>query len=407
MGGVVSRNIRGTLEKTPEQLFDCLSEEESRMLQDSLQNLNLNRVLDAHGHVCGLGSENSGCYVNKSVWKNPVLHYYSVTKFKSFLRAGRISDVDPHADWHYVKQLVRLIRSCSTSSQGSHPKMLVFALDSVHSNEGLEDLSLTSLKIPNEHVFAVVQAYPDVFEMGMSIHPYRKDVLEEIETWHAKGIRVMKWIPQTMRIDLQHIHCSRVYAKLRELDITLVIHSGNENSFDFVRPIQEFGNPLKLIYPLKGGVKVIAAHCASEGSIALKLCGLTFPCFRKPNYDFLIELMEMNEFKDLLFADVSSMISRTRSKYLVSILKKEHLHSRLIYGSDYPLVAVKHMVSTFKLCYWQKLINQQQKQLLDKIREYNPVLFSLVACRMIGTPLRLHPLPDSVFYGDVLEKKQQ
>jgi len=69
------------------------------------------------------------------------------------------------------------------------------------------DLGATGIKVPNEHVWKVVQKYPDCFFMAMSVHPYRDDAVEEIEKWGGLGVKIIKWLPNSMNIDLEHRVC--------------------------------------------------------------------------------------------------------------------------------------------------------------------------------------------------------
>lgn len=56
---------------------------------------------------------------------------------------------------------------------------------------------------------------------------------------------------------------------MRSLGMVLLTHTGVEHSVDFAYHNDELGNPLLLRAPLDAGVKVIAAHCASEGCAGL------------------------------------------------------------------------------------------------------------------------------------------
>lgn len=48
--------------------------------------------------------------------------------------------------------------------------------------------------------------------------------------------------------------------------MTLLIHTGDEHAVDASGyNNNEYGNPLKLRYPLSFGIRIIGAHCGSEG----------------------------------------------------------------------------------------------------------------------------------------------
>jgi len=176
-----------------------------------------------------------------------------------------------------------------------------------------------------------------------------------------------------------------------------VTHTGDEHAVDAAELNQAFGNPLKLEAPLKRGVRVIAAHCASEGY------SRDFRDFsRKENFRLFLDMMDQKEYEGLLYADVSAMLARLRAGYLTSILERDDLHNRLIYGSDYPVPAINIVVSSDLLVSYG-LITREQKNLLDKVRSYNPVLFSILAMRMLKHPTKGTKFPSSMFYMNALD----
>ena len=74
-------------------------------------------------------------------------------------------------------------------------------------------------------------------------------------------------------------------------------HTGDEHAVDAAELNQAFGNPLKLEAPLKRGVRVIAAHCASEGY------SRDFRDFsRKENFRLFLDMMDQKEYEGLLYA---------------------------------------------------------------------------------------------------------
>lgn len=123
--------------------------------------------------------------------------------------------------------------------------------------------------MPNDWVFSLCAAFPDVFLPVCSIHPYRSDALAELCRAHSRGARMVKWLPNSMGIDPTHRLCRPFYALMRRLDMVLLTHTGKERTVDFAYHDDRLGNPILLRAPLDAGVKVIAAHCASEGEATL------------------------------------------------------------------------------------------------------------------------------------------
>jgi uncharacterized protein len=181
-----------------------------------------------------------------------------------------------------------------------------------------------------------------------------------------------------------------------ELGLVLLVHTGDEHAVDAGGLDQSLGNPQKLMSPLDAGVRVIAAHCASDGSgrdwIQEKEKGMQ-PIWRK-NVDLLLDLMSNPKYDDLLYADLSAMTGRRRMSALHDILARPEIHHRLLYGSDYPVPAVGIVVSTVGL-QSEGFITEEERILLDEIRPYNALLFSLCLLRFVKSSG--HRFPDSVF----------
>jgi hypothetical protein len=57
--------------------------------------------------------------------------------------------------------------------------------------------------------------------MAASIHPYRKDALEELATWGKLGVRVVKWLPPAMGIDPSH---GKYFFRYQYLFVTRTMH---------------------------------------------------------------------------------------------------------------------------------------------------------------------------------------
>lgn len=147
------------------------------------------------------------------------------------------------------------------------PRAVILGLDEVYDrNKGIALPDLTSVHTPHEYVDQIVNNYPNLFALGPSIHPFRKDALELLEYYAKKGCKIIKWIPNSMGIDPMDPQCDAYYDKMRQLDLTLITHTGAERALDDAGyTFDELGNPLRFRRALDKGVKIIMAHCASEG----------------------------------------------------------------------------------------------------------------------------------------------
>jgi len=101
---------------------------------------------------------------------------------------------------------------------------------------------------------------------------------------------------------------------------------------------------------------------------------------------FLCRLFDNPEYEGLLFADISAMtLVNQVGNSLKEILSRPDLHSRLLYGSDYPLPAVDILNQNYALGLLGYL-NEDQIEALNEIQGVNPLLYSFVLMRSVKHP---------------------
>ena len=345
------------------------------------------RLVDYHTHLIGLGTSGSGAFASPEMrsW----LHITKRVRFDVYVSAAGITDLDD-ADKQYVARLSDLVRHIPR-----HGRHVLLAFDKTFTTDGAADLKHTEFHTPNEYVFEVVGQAPDLFLPAISVHPYRKNAPAVLESWAKKGARIVKWLPNAMGIDPADARCDPYYRKMRELDLILLTHAGEEKAVDG-EEAQALGNPLRLRRALDQGVKVIVAHCASLGSN---------PDLDKPardsqeNFDYFLRLMEEKRYEGLLFGEISAMTQFNRlPRPLVTMLKRTDLHARLVNGSDYPLPAINVLVRTGRLVELG-LITEEEREQLNEIYDYNPLLFDFVLKRSLRDPETGRGFPPSVFHA--------
>jgi predicted TIM-barrel fold metal-dependent hydrolase len=325
-------------------------------------------------HVFGTGIGNTGNFVNDKMLN--IQHVSDYLKFKMYLKAANVEDLKS-VDQDYIERLIDLAHRTPF-----HGKYSILAFDKNYNPDGTVNLSKTEFYVPNEYVFALAEKYPDLFIPVMSVHPYRKDALEELTKFAHKGGEIVKWLPNAMGIDPSDPKCDLFYAKMKELHLILLSHAGEELAVE-AKDDQKYGNPQLLKKPLDMGIKVIIAHCASLGESA----DLDNPSGRKANnFDLFLRLMETKKYEGLLFADISALTQINRSgKPLKTMLHRTDLQHRLVNGSDYPLPAVDLVISLDKLVLL-KYITKQESDYLREIYKYNPLLFDFVLKRTLKDP---------------------
>ncbi len=172
--------------------------------------------------------------------------------------------------------------------------------------------------------------------------------------------------------------------------MVLLSHTGEEKAVDGEK-FQKFGNPVLLKYPLDLGVKVIMAHMASLGNCENERKELE-SCFH-----ISLRMLDDPKYKDNLYADISALTIHDRSPFLEYILDRQDLHSRLIYGSDYPLPAINLIFRTKKLVELGYITTKEQTY-INEIYSYNPLLFDFVLKRALKHPKSQKKFLDEAFY---------
>ena len=377
--------IGGAFSHEPHELKDGLGSKAADLVKRAFEDVDPTRLIDHHTHIAGIGTSPTGAFVNPKMrtWGHPFHHL----KFKVYLSAAGVADVE-QADAQLIKRLVNLVKHIS-----NHGKHRLLAFDKNYSPDGSPDLQKTEFYVPNEYVFALAEQYPELFVPNISVNPYRPDALAELEKWGRRGARVVKWLPNAMGINPADPKCDAFYLKMKELDLILLSHGGEEKAVE-AEEDQKLGNPLFLRRALDHGVKVIVAHCAGLGQNE----DLDRPDKKSTdNFDLFMRLMDEKRYEGLVFGEMSAMTQFNRiGKPLTTILKREDLHERLVNGSDYPLPAINVLIRTRPLVKGG-YITADEREALNEIYDYNPLLFDFVLKRTIKLPGTTRRLPASIF----------
>lgn len=385
IGKYFGRKFGGEPNQTPED-FKNMSIKAWNLIEWAFKDID-KPLVDYHTHCIGFGKFGNGCCVNPSMQSS--WNIYLRAKFYTFATASGIdfdSVIDP--DIQYLERLARLIRGIrgAPKSRGfnynfPYGKHYLLAFDKWYDMDGSVRNDLSGFHVPNQWVWDIchMEQFSDIFIPTVSIHPYRRDALDEIDKWGSRGVKMIKWLPNSMGIDPNHSKCQNFYNRMKKYNMVLLSHTGEEHSVDAGGLKQELGNPLLLRRPLETGVKVIAAHCGSEGyNIDFESEGMPV----KSNYELWKRIMDDKKYDGLLFGDISAVIGFKRLGILKELLADKKYHHRLVNGSDYPVPAIRFVSNTLAMKLYG-LITQEEREVLDEIFQYNPLLFDYVTKRLI------------------------
>ena len=265
--------------------------------------------IDCHVHLVGDGSSGSGCWFRldtlfRRLQARGMIRGMGID---SAYLSGGLDDV-------YVEKLASLVRESSLDAA------VLLAQDIPYDDAGNPLREKARFHVPNDYWFKVGADHPDVFIPAVSIHPGRRDAMEELQRCIDRGARVLKLLPNCLNIDFSRESFRPFWNRMAESAMILLSHTGGEKTLPVINP--KLADPEYLRSPLDCGVTVIAAHAAGRTGIF------------DPDYtDALIDLFA--EYPHC-YADNSALCSLNRARTLPRILKEEVM-PRIIHGSDLPV----------------------------------------------------------------------
>ena len=387
LAGCLIDRFGGAFSKEPEELAQEASPKSKNLIVEAFAGIDPDRLADYHTHVLALGTTVKDALVNPRM-----LGGFNVErlKFRFYVSASGVKNIE-NADQEYVERLVRLARAAAPRG-----KFHILAFDKHYNIDGSVNLAKTTMYVPNHYVAVLAEKYPDVFHAVVSIHPYRTDALQELERWGKAGVRYLKWLPNAMGINPANPAIERFYRKMKEHRMVLVSHAGEEQAVEAADD-QKLGNPLLLRRPLEMGVRVVLAHAASLGECADLDSGLAKKarCF-----DLFLRIMDEPKYAGLLFGEISAMLQFNRMpEPLLTLLRRQDLHARLVNGSDYPLPAINWLIRTGSMAR-AGFITAEERTALNEIYDYNPLLFDFVLKRTLRHPETKQKLSPSIFVAN-------
>jgi predicted TIM-barrel fold metal-dependent hydrolase len=264
------------------------------------------RPVDIHVHVLGNGKSGSGCRFSLRWWQAPFIQLMAQ-------HIGlQVSRQDPELDRLFVERLRAWVRESSIY------QAVILACDDVYDAYGTQHPGLSGLFVPNDYVLALARRFPE-FLPGVSIHPARKDALDELERCAQAGAVLLKLLPCVQVVECSNSRYKPFWERLAKLGLPLLAHTGGEFSLPTYRYDLQSVETLRL--PLECGATVIAAHC---GAPAL-------PWHR----DYFDQFDKMRRVFPNLFGDISALSQATHLRTLARLRADSR---QVLYGSDYPVV---------------------------------------------------------------------
>lgn len=381
--------IAGDFNNHPEKLNENSSELTKKLIDNAFTGLENKCMVDYHVHAVGVGAHSSGNWVNPNMSK--FFNFYSNLQYNVYMSASGIKSYE-NADQEYLERLVKLIRA-----EKRYGKVILFAFDYFYDKQGNKNLESSTFYISNQYVWDVYQKYPNEIIPAVSVHPYKKNAAKELEDWAKKGVRFIKWLPNSQHIDPADKDIIPYYNVMKKYNMVLISHTGHEKAVHG-EEYQKLGNPSRFILPLDMGVKVVMAHMATLGDcIDHTDNGKIKSCF-----EVFWGMFKNKKYSKNLFGEMSGTTIYTRMGYPIDLLMEHpELQDRIVNGSDYPLPAINILYRTsqyHKLGY----ITEEEREALNQVYQHNPLLFDFVVKRTIKHPKKNLMLEKKSFYSDIL-----
>ena len=277
-------------------------------------------VIDVHVHIAAKSAP--GCLVSPTMEHQPA--------FAFMLLADGVARGDLRRDFDGT---IRAKVVAAIDGAPGVDRTIVLALDAIYDDHGVRRDADSHLVVANDYVRALAASHPKVL-FGASVHPNRGPAAGRAELERClfgdPPAALVKWIPNSQRIDPADPRHDWFYETLAAAGVPLLCHTGAEHAIPVPPPVaehQRLGDPGRLRRALDVGVTVIAAHASTR----------FFP-FERDHLRDLAAMMREAESNGRwqLFADVSAMCVWPRITVVPRVLEAIP-GERMVLGSDYPI----------------------------------------------------------------------
>lgn len=401
-----SFDIHKLLEVGPTQ-HAVLSLEAQQLIFDSLQGVD--RVFDIHLHNLGY---DEGNYLNPKAAALGVAQWMDYFTFLVLRYASGMNS--PEGSTQEARKRIQLYAD-------HFPKLcgIVLPIHQAVLFDGRSDWENTGNFLTNRAALltaASFQASSSELLPAVSVHPFDPKWKEKLLKAHAKGIRLVKWMPpQSIPPDSDLI--DEYYETLKLLDMVLIAHAGPEHAIPTHEGNQQwvdYGNPLRFRKPLEIGVNVILAHCGHKDMIP----DLDHPDQPNvPGYQLFLRLAreayqknQSGEWPGKLYGDLAAVTTHYGADFIKELLLHANEEGiRLIYGSDYPYTnLIKPKNDAYDICAKAGLLPVEKVKPMKEIRSWNPLLANYIFTKNLELQLdngeRLR-FSEATFTGEFLDAK--
>lgn len=283
--------------------------------------------IDCHIHVVGNGAGGTGCRY----------HPRGITKYGApfMLRGVGLprSALTGDLDGLYAEQLLRFVRASSLDAA------VILAQDEPRRDDGTIIAGAGSFYVPNSFVLRLAREHRE-FLAAVSIHPARRDALEELERCLGEGAVMLKCLPNCQNIDWNDRRYTGFLERMAASGLILLAHTGSERTLPVIAP--KLADPRVLTRALEIGVTCIAAHSGTGMMVV--------------DPDYFDVFAKMTQRFPRLYGDNSALAAanfRLRPSALKRMLEPE-LAARILHGSDVPVPVTGAVLWALGMMSWRE-----------------------------------------------------
>jgi predicted TIM-barrel fold metal-dependent hydrolase len=253
-------------------------------------------------------------------------------------RCLRLPNEDAELDRRLVAEYAQHLYAA-----GPIDRYVLLAFDAVHDDDGRcpplpharHELG-SDIYTSNSLVRDLCRRHPQRFLFGASVHPYRPNAAACVEEVFAAGACLLKWIPLHQNIDLADARTLAVLRQCAALGLPVLVHCGDEFTLTTQRPAHR---PVRPLLEALGALRregcmpcTIVPHAATPVSAFGD----------RDSHRLLLEALT-GEFADApLYADIAALVTWVKTSFLRQLARRQELHSKLLFGSDFPVPPLLH-----------------------------------------------------------------
>lgn len=224
------------------------------------------------------------------------------------------------------------------SGSGPVERFVLLAFDWYHDEAGVrpklpvrEGVAGGDIYTSNTLIRHLCRQYPQRFLFGASVHPYRENAVACIDEVFSAGACLLKWLPLHQNINAADSRSRAVLRRCGELGLPVLAHYGEEFTLatqhrnyvhvrQFLEVLRELRRDGRMPPAIVAHVSTPVMPWGDHSSTRLLLDALTGEFAQAP-----------------LYADISALTTLGKIPYLCALARRQELHHKLLFGSDWPV----------------------------------------------------------------------